>query len=142
MRWITLNLLATLILIMLASKVSLLVVTMLTTENRCCECFLQVAVSAMGTSISTRESVGRMTATVQFVEAGSFSYFIITIIIITAYNEIKICLQAYMYRYHDVRRCYVNHTNTCIDVRPSTNGAPYSWSCQACRGKIKEEQGE
>jgi len=37
--------------------------------------------------------------------------------------------------------CYVDDSNTCRDARPSSYGAPYSWSCQACRSKAKEEKG-
>ena len=29
--------------------------------------------------------------------------------------------------------CYVNDGNQCYDSRPSSYGAPYDWSCQACR---------
>jgi hypothetical protein len=37
--------------------------------------------------------------------------------------------------------CYVEDSNSCRDARPSSYGAPYSWSCQACRSKAKEEKG-
>ena len=37
--------------------------------------------------------------------------------------------------------CYVNQGSGCYDARPSSYGAPYSWSCEACR--LREEgQGE
>ena len=37
-------------------------------------------------------------------------------------------------------RCYVGASNTCPDARTSVYGAPYSWSCQACRNKKKEDE--
>ena len=40
-----------------------------------------------------------------------------------------------------VPRCYVDDPNNCPDARPSSWGASYSWSCQACRnrGGLPEE---
>ena len=37
--------------------------------------------------------------------------------------------------YHLLLRCYVDDSNTCSDSKFSTEGSPYNWSCQACRGK-------
>ena len=37
-------------------------------------------------------------------------------------------------------RCYVGDSNTCSDARTSVKGAPFSWSCQACRNKKKEDE--
>merc|ERR1712181_53272 len=36
--------------------------------------------------------------------------------------------------------CYVDDSSSCRDARPSSYGAPHSWSCQACRSKAKEEK--
>ena len=39
--------------------------------------------------------------------------------------------------------CYVNDGSGCYDARPSSYGAPYDWSCQACReGEAVRELGE
>ena len=38
-----------------------------------------------------------------------------------------------------VFRCYVDRLNNCNDARPSVHGAPYPWSCQACRNRRKCE---
>ena len=37
-------------------------------------------------------------------------------------------------------RCYVEDDSSCRDARPSSYGAPWSWSCQACRSRSKEEK--
>ena len=60
------------------------------------------------------------------------------VIILNCYSSIKRkCCPHF-----PISRCYVDDSNTCRDARPSSYGAPYSWSCQACRSKAKEEKGE
>ena len=36
--------------------------------------------------------------------------------------------------------CYVNSGTSCYDARPSSYGAPYEWSCQACRNKKNQNE--
>merc|ERR1711942_83488 len=36
--------------------------------------------------------------------------------------------------------CYVDDGNNCPDARPSSFGAPYSWSCEACRSWDKQDR--
>ena len=38
--------------------------------------------------------------------------------------------------------CYINDGAKCQDARPSNLGAPYNWSCQACREQQKGELGK
>ena len=38
--------------------------------------------------------------------------------------------------------CYINDGAKCQDARPSNFGAPYYWSCQACREQQKEDLGK
>ena len=37
--------------------------------------------------------------------------------------------------FHPESRCYVDDTNTCSDSKSSTEGAPYNWSCLACKDR-------
>ena len=47
---------------------------------------------------------------------------------VTLYKAKSVCNFVYF-------RCYVDHSNTCSDLRRSTAGSLYNWSCQACLGE-------
>ena len=93
--------------------------------------FLQVTVPAMGSCRTGEGSVETFCLRMSRAAETGQTLFTFT------FNILAFWLNSFIFS-----RCYVGNSHTCSDARPSIYGSPYNASCQACRNRAREEEGE